>query len=586
MTRSSEWLTGLASGCDRLIHPSVDAGEARARQERLLAVLLAASFFVACAAAQVLSPHVGVALTLAMICASLACAWLGVALVAATGRDAAVATVLLVLGVPVGALILAAAGGLASPLVILALAMAGEAWWVRRTRAAAWAGAIAALAALASQARIARHLSWSAAPAAWHWFLPALYAATLFIRFSHLATAAKAVRSSETAENLAELIDAVVLRLTPSGEVVEVSDKARAMLGLQPELLLDNGLFERIHVGDRVAYLSALADVRDGAGSRQFEMKVRLPNPEGSDKGGRHAHFLVEMLATAAGVTILLRADERIAELREAFAAARDTADSDSIAKHRFLAAVSHELRTPLNAIIGFSDMMSHGMCGEFADPRQGEYVGLIRESGNHLLGLVNSILDVSRIESGAYDIEPEPFRFREALETCRAMMALQAENRRIVLNVNMGAGVGEIVADRRSVKQMLINLLSNAIKFTPEGGRVTVTASRLGSRLHFSVSDTGIGIEAGDLARLGEPFTQVQNDYTRQFEGTGLGLSLVKGLVALHRGTMTIESAPGEGTTVAISLPVEGPGTAREDSAAAEAEINEAGNGTIRKIA
>jgi cell cycle sensor histidine kinase DivJ len=99
-------------------------------------------------------------------------------------------------------------------------------------------------------------------------------------------------------------------------------------------------------------------------------------------------------------------------------------------------------------------------------------------------------------------------------------------------------------------------------------------------------VSDTGIGIEAGDLARLGEPFTQVQNDYTRQFEGTGLGLSLVKGLVALHRGTMTIESAPGEGTTVAISLPVEGPGTAREDSAAAEAEINEAGNGTIRKIA
>lgn len=172
----------------------------------------------------------------------------------------------------------------------------------------------------------------------------------------------------------------------------------------------------------------------------------------------------------------------------------------------------------------------------------------------------------------------------------CRSMMALQAETKNVGLTVRLGSGVGEIVADRRSVKQMLINLLSNAIKFTPEGGKVSLSATRLGSRLHFSVSDTGIGIAAADLGRLGEPFTQIQNDYTRQFEGTGLGLSVVRGLVGLHRGTMTIESAPGEGTTVAISLPLDGPEAVlptRGEVLSMKSSANyEEIDGTLRKIA
>jgi cell cycle sensor histidine kinase DivJ len=168
-------------------------------------------------------------------------------------------------------------------------------------------------------------------------------------------------------------------------------------------------------------------------------------------------------------------------------------------------------------------------------------------------------------------------------------MMALQAESKNISLTVRIGAGVGEIVADRCSVKQMLINLLSNAIKFTPEGGQVSLRATRLGSRLHFSISDTGIGMEAADLARIGEPFAQVQNDYTRQFEGSGLGLSVVHGLVGLHHGTMTIESAPGEGTTVAISLPVQGPEAILPSSGevlSMKSANNEKIDGTLRKIA
>ena len=163
------------------------------------------------------------------------------------------------------------------------------------------------------------------------------------------------------------------------------------------------------------------------------------------------------------------------AELRGAcaphLAEARDGVGEVEIAKSHFLGVVSHELRTPLNAIIGFSDMLEHEMFGPFADPRQKEYVGLIRESGNHLLAVVTSILDVSKIECGSYPIEPEPFRFRDAVETCRSMVRLQADQKSLALEADIPAAVGQIVADRRAVQQILINLMSNAVKFTPAGG-------------------------------------------------------------------------------------------------------------------
>ena len=258
------------------------------------------------------------------------------------------------------------------------------------------------------------------------------------------------------------------------------------------------------------------------------------------------------------GIVMLVRTNNEMARLREALAATTDCAQSLEISKSRFLAAVSHELRTPLNAIIGFSDMLQHEMFGPFADPRQKEYVGLISESGNHLLSVVNSILDVSRIEAGTYPTTPEPFRFCEAVDMCHAMLKDQARNREIDLQVEIASDIGEIDADRRAVKQILINLLSNALKFTPSGGRVVVGGKRIGSRLHFWVSDTGIGIAEDDLALIGKPFTQIQNEYTKRFDGAGLGLSLVTGLVSLLHGTMAIESAPGEGTTVTISLPAD----------------------------
>src|SRR5690606_30572090 len=239
----------------------------------------------------------------------------------------------------------------------------------------------------------------------------------------------------------------------------------------------------------------------------------------------------------------------------------------------RFMAAVSHELRTPLNAILGFSDVLSHEMFGSFRDKRQLEYVRLIHDAGSHLLAVVNAILDVSKIESGTYEIRPEAFRFEDAVKLSLSMTAQQASDRDVSVTLDMPTDIGEVYCDRRAVQQVLINLLSNAVKFTPEGGAVTVTAERVGEKLQFHASDTGIGIASEDLKRIGKPFMQVQNDYTRQFDGTGLGLALVKGLVGLQGGGMTIESAPGAGTCVSITLPVAEPeqeATSEADAAAA----------------
>jgi cell cycle sensor histidine kinase DivJ len=287
----------------------------------------------------------------------------------------------------------------------------------------------------------------------------------------------------------------------------------------------------------------------------------------------------------------LLRNNSKVEDLRQALARANESASSADVTKSRFLAAVSHELRTPLNAIIGFSDMLLHEMFGPFRDPRQKEYVGLVRDSGQHLLDVVTSILDVSRIEAGAYWTQMEPFRFADAVEMTRSMMQLQADSKGVRLDTRIAADAGEINADRRAVQQILINLASNAIKFTPEGGEVMIGAQRVGSRLHFWVRDTGIGIAEDDLASLGQPFVQVQNDYTRRFEGTGLGLSLVKGLVTLHEGTMSIESMPGEGTTVSISVPVDGPKGEAEKlvvlpTATSTANKQGGSSGSLRKTA
>ncbi|TGQ52226.1 PAS domain-containing sensor histidine kinase [Mesorhizobium sp. M1C.F.Ca.ET.193.01.1.1] len=546
-----------------MVHPTVTGEAERLRQRRFIGVMLAAPFLAAGAAVTLVTSSLGAAVTVAAIFGAFGLCWFAALLVAATGRMALAGRAAIAMGGLALAGAIAAAGGLASPVALLAIALPVEAWWITGSRRAALSGALAALAAILLQPFANQLLPLGATGiAAWHWLLPLAWALTLLPRAAAFAHPSGAQQAEPAADRLEEIIDAVVLRIGRQGEVLDASAKARSILKLAPELLLGTGLFERVHLADRVAYLTALADMREGAPKRRLDLRIRLPR----DGGGSADNFRPFRLELMRGelepdvFTLVLRENDDVAALREELASAKDAAAASEVAKGRFLAVVSHELRTPLNAIIGFSDMLLHEMFGAFRDPRQKEYVGLVRESGQHLLSVVTSILDVSRIEAGAYATELEPFRFVDAVDMCRSMMRPLAEAKSIALGAQIAPDTGEINADRRAMQQILINLVSNAVKFTPDGGSVVIGAKRVGSRLHFWVSDTGIGIAEEDMANLGQPFMQIQNDYTRRFEGTGLGLSLVKGLVALHEGTMSIESAPGEGTTVTISLPVNGP--------------------------
>lgn len=553
----------IASGCERLVNPGVTEGSQRQSHRRFIGQALVAPFLLAGAAVTLATSSIGAGVTVAVIFAVFGLGWftaLAAATAARLGWTKHIALFVAALGI---AGLVASAGGLASPVALLVLILPLEAFWVTPSRRAAIEGAVAGCGAIALQFAIGTVFpAGSAVPAAWHWLIPLAWAITFVPRAKAFLTSFHDGREHHREFVLEDIIDAAVFRFGRNGDVLDGTGKIRDLLNVAPELLTGTGLFDRVHVADRVAYLSALADMREGATRRKVDLRIRLPRSEAGEGGNNHRDFSLELAQPAAtGMTIgILRSNDDVVELRRALTAAGETAASADVAKSRFLAAVSHELRTPLNAILGFSDMLLHEMFGSFKDPRQKEYVALVRESGQHLLDVVTSILDVSRIESGAYSVQPEAFRFSDAVGMCQSMMQLQAEKKGIVLETRLGPDIGEIAADRRAVQQILINLVSNAVKFTPDHGNVVIGASRVGSRLHFWVSDTGIGIAADDLAKLGQPFMQIQNDYTRRFEGTGLGLSLVKGLVELHDGTMSVESAPGMGTKVSVSLPVDGP--------------------------
>jgi signal transduction histidine kinase/HAMP domain-containing protein len=224
--------------------------------------------------------------------------------------------------------------------------------------------------------------------------------------------------------------------------------------------------------------------------------------------------------------------------------------------KSEFLANMSHELRTPLNAIIGFSEVMLERLFGE-VNEKQADYLNDIHSSGKHLLSLINDILDLSKIEAGRMELEPSTFEVSAALSNAMTLVRERAQRHSIVMGQQLDSKLGEIVADERKFKQIVLNLLSNAVKFTPDGGRIDVTARREDGNAVFAVSDTGIGIAPEDQASVFEEFRQVGSDYTRKQEGTGLGLTLTKKFVELHGGKIWLESEPGKGSTFTFTIPL-----------------------------
>lgn len=236
---------------------------------------------------------------------------------------------------------------------------------------------------------------------------------------------------------------------------------------------------------------------------------------------------------------------------------ARLMAETASRAKSDFLANVSHELRTPLNAVLGFSEIMRDGMVGPVTD-EQKEYLTDIMESGQHLLDLINDILDLSKVEAGKMELEPSEFDFRELVERSLIMFKEKAFKHKMEVGYEAGDEIGTVFADERRLKQVLFNLLSNAFKFTPDGGRIMVRARILpGEQVECSVEDTGMGIKEEDIPRLFKPFEQLETTLTKVHGGTGLGLALCKRIVELHGGRIWAESEFGKGSRFKFTFPL-----------------------------
>lgn len=382
---------------------------------------------------------------------------------------------------------------------------------------------------------------------------------------------------------LARHMSDVISRHRRDGAVEFISPAAERLFGVSTSELTEHGLFQRVHVADRPAYLTALSDAARGGESRDVEFRIRrdVARGTGDDRPSAPEFIWIEMrcrpLETSPDGTMRPDADV-VAVMRDvtdrkhqqyALEAARSAAERADASKSRFLATMSHELRTPLNAIIGFSEMIVHEDSMQIDAARRKEYAQLINDSGQHLLSVVNGILDMSKMESGTFEIAPEPFDPQPALVNCCNLLALKARDNGIDLVTTVPSDLPQIVADPRAFKQIILNLVSNAIKFTERGGTVTVSAQMERARLLLRVRDTGVGIGADDLKRIGDPFFQAGKTYQRRYEGTGLGLSIVKSLVTLHGGEMLLDSRLDEGTTVTVMLPLKpGPVSAPDNIA------------------
>jgi two-component system, cell cycle sensor histidine kinase DivJ len=385
---------------------------------------------------------------------------------------------------------------------------------------------------------------------------------------------------------LARNMTDVIARHARNGAALFVSPAAEPLFGAKVADLLGHGLFDRVHIADRPAYLTAFDDAATRGESRSVEFRVRRDR-----SGPEQPQFVwVEMRCRpleqtsgeggAVGEVVAVMRDTTERKVQEqALESARAQAERANVAKSAFLATMSHELRTPLNAIIGFSEMLTKEESLLIGPERRHEYAKLINESGHHLLSVVNGILDMSKIETGNFEILPEPFAPEHVIGDACDMLKLRAREADITLDLRIPEKLPQVVADKRALSQIMLNLLSNAIKFTPRGGRVVVSATAQGAAIAVTVEDTGVGIGADDLPHIGNPFFQARSSYDRRHDGTGLGLSIVKGLLALHGGDVAIESRLGEGTRVTFHLPLSCQRARRGEAAVVERLVPRAGD-------
>ncbi len=337
---------------------------------------------------------------------------------------------------------------------------------------------------------------------------------------------------------------ALIVHLDDVGRVASAYGEAPA--GLDLPGLLQDGLVAAAHETDAAKVRAALeAAFHDGRAEIGF-----VP------RGGMDHYVTLNLRKGSDGQVYGLLADASLQHAREAsLESARVEAEANSSGKTQFLASMSHELRTPLNAVIGFSDIMRLQLFGPLSE-KYTEYAQLIWESGQHVLDMINDVLDMSKIEARKYDLALEDFDMREPVSAALRLIRGQAHDKHVDIKSHLPLQPFQVTADQRAVKQIALNLLSNAVKFTPKGGQVTLNLRQDEGMAELVITDTGIGIAPEDLGRLGKPYEQA-GAADQKAMGTGLGLSIVKAMAALHKGSMRIDSTLGEGTTVTVRLPV-----------------------------
>jgi len=335
------------------------------------------------------------------------------------------------------------------------------------------------------------------------------------------------------------------------------SDHCFRLVGLEPgaEAPTLEAFLSFVHPEDRARLRETIRTGVEEGRSCDYDHRVVWPNGD-----VRVLHQLGEVKCDAKGRPIkMIGTTQDVTEINAARSELMESklkAESANQAKSRFVASMSHELRTPLNAIIGFSELLQSDDA-PLSDERRREYARDIHSSGKHLLSVINDILDISRIEAGKVSLDEEETSILDLIESTYRMVRPRAEETGVAVASRVDPAVKNVLADRRLLLQTLLNLASNAVKFTERGGSVDIAASPAeDGGVDIVVRDTGIGMSANDIARVGEPFLQVDGRLSRKFEGTGLGLVIAKRLVEMHGGVLCIESALNHGTTMTVRLP------------------------------
>jgi two-component system cell cycle sensor histidine kinase PleC len=358
-----------------------------------------------------------------------------------------------------------------------------------------------------------------------------------------------------------------------AGRLLLSNENFQAWFGLDQRLLKPGTSYRELMRAATAAIVREARGERDGV--REAETAdgrwIQISERRTADGG---------LVLTAADVTAIKRQEEararneaeleqlvarlrqhqaELAVLAREYETEKTRAEAANRAKSEFLANMSHELRTPLNAINGFSEIMANELFGPIGDARYKEYARDIFNSGQHLLAVINDILDMAKIEAGKLKLQYERVAVAEVVEDALRLMRGRAEAGGLEVTVSL-QDLPRIEADPRALKQVLLNLLSNAVKFTPRGGGISIKGERIGGYVRLTVRDTGIGIAAQDLARLARPFEQVETQHAKTTQGTGLGLALTRSLIELHGGRLELASEPGRGTSAAVAMPVHRP--------------------------